>query len=460
MGNKIITELRDFPSVEELLQNKILASSIAALPRAYASEIVKETVKACKKEFTATRNELTITSILDRIKSTLENVKRTEISKVINATGVVVHTNLGRAPLSDKLFDEVKQTVIGYGNIEYDTGGGTRGNRGEACENYLTLLSGAESATVVNNCAAALFLILNTLSNRKKVIISRSELVQIGGGFRIPDILKKSGAKLCEVGSTNITTIADYENEIDDKTGLILKVHQSNFVQKGFVDQPDIKDLVKLGKKYSIPVVNDLGSGVFIDTKEILGYKEPTVQQSVRQGADLTCFSGDKMLGGTQAGLIVGKKELVIKIKKNQLFRTMRVDKLVFSMLEKLLRIYLDGTYEKDIKLWKILSTTESELYKRGKKIHQELGSPTSLSVEASKGFVGGGALPESDIPSVALIFSADYKPNLLLKKFRALPTPIIGRIENDRFMLDLKAVDPEEISVITEAIKAILKSL
>ncbi len=331
MAKSKITQLRDFPSVEELLQNKKITALIRLLPRPIVANIVKDSIAQAKLDFKQNK-EVTTNSIIKRISTVSNNVKRKEITKVINATGIVVHTNLGRAPLSDELFDEIRKTTVGFGNVEFDLLSGKRGKRGEACEAYLSELSQSESATVVNNCAAALFLIINSLSNKKQVIISRSELVQIGGGFRIPDILKKAGAKLVEIGSTNITTLQDYEDAITDKTGIILKVHQSNFVQKGFVEQVTLKELVTLGKKHAIPVVNDLGSGVFVPTKKILGYAEPTVQMSVRDGADITCFSGDKLLGGSQAGLIVGKNDLVTKIKKNPLFRAMRADKIVFAI--------------------------------------------------------------------------------------------------------------------------------
>ncbi len=455
MAKNKITTLRDFPSVEELLQQKKISLLIEQLPRPIVAQIVKSVIAQSKSEFKENKN-ISTTTIVTKIIFEASKIKRKEIKKVINATGIVVHTNLGRAPLSDELFDEIRKTTVGFGNIEFDLHNGKRGKRGEAVENYLTELSQAESSTVVNNCAAALFLILNTLANRKQVILSRSELVQIGGGFRIPDILKKSGAKLSEVGSTNITTIKDYENAITDKTGLILKVHQSNFVQKGFVEQVSLKELVALGKKYAIPVVNDLGSGVFVPTKKLLGYSEPTVQMSVRDGADITCFSGDKLLGGSQAGLIVGKNELISKIKKNQLFRTMRADKIAFAILEKLLKYYLDNTWDEKIKLWKMLSISESELYKRAKKIQKNLGNPDGLSVEATKGYVGGGALPESDIPSVAIIFS-HANANQLMKKFRDLEYPIIGRIESDRFLLDLKAIEDSDLAYLEQSIKEIL---
>ena len=394
MADKVIRQLRDFPSVEELLQEKRLAQAISAVPRPIAANMVREVIADCKKSF-GSKTEMTHSHLLAEITSCLLEYHKQQIQRVINATGIVVHTNLGRAPLSEDLFDAIKQTVTGYGNIEFELESGSRGGRGGASEQYLAALAESEQGTVVNNCAAALFIILNTFANRRNVIISRGELVQIGGGFRIPDILRKSGAKLCEVGTTNITTTKDYEQAIDDKTGLILKVHQSNFVQRGFTEGVSLKDLVGIGKKHELMVVNDLGSGVFVPTKELLGYAEPTVQQSVRDGADVTCFSGDKMLGGCQAGLIVGKRSQVEKIKKNPLFRTIRADKIVFSMLERLLRYYLDGTWQSEIKIWSLLSVPESELYKRGKAVVKAVGNPPGISVEATKTYVGGGHSPK-----------------------------------------------------------------
>lgn len=321
MAGKPITALRDFPSVEEIMQSSSLADVLSVVPRPVAVVVVRGVIAARKESFRADRKPLTEDEVISAVKLGIIAAARQEIGQVINATGIVVHTNLGRAPLSDAIFDAIKKTVTGYGNIEFDLLSGTRGKRGVACERYLALLSGAEAGTVVNNCAAALFLALNTLASRKSVIISRGELVQIGGGFRIPDILRKSGARLCEIGSTNITTLDDYEGAIDRGTGLILKVHKSNFVQAGFTEEVPLKDLVELGRRYDIPVFNDLGSGVFVNTRPLLGYAEPTVQQSVSAGADLTSFSGDKLLGGSQAGLLVGRADLVahkIIVRKNK----------------------------------------------------------------------------------------------------------------------------------------------
>lgn len=457
MAEKMIKQLRDFPSIEEILQSKKLASFIEAIPRPLAAEIVKEVIADMKGQLRANKKALSKDGITTEVIRRVESARKREISRVINATGIVVHTNLGRAPLPEKLFDAVKKTVLGYGNIEFDLNTGRRGQRGEACEEYLARLSQAEGATVVNNCAAALLIILNTLANRRKVVISRGELVQIGGGFRIPDILTKSGARLCEIGTTNITTLADYENNVDEKTGLILRVHQSNFVQMGFTEQVELKALVELGQKRGVPVVNDLGSGVFIGTREILGYSEPTVQQSVRSGVDVTCFSGDKMLGGCQAGLIVGKADMIKKIKRNALFRTLRVDKIVFSVLEQLLASYLNGNAVTEIKLWSILSVSESELYRRGKALLKSLGNPRGVSVEATRAFVGGGALPEASIPSVGLVFSSALSATKLLKKLREMAVPVVGRIDEDRLILDLKAVDQDDLPYLERAIAEVL---
>ncbi|UCE23471.1 MAG: L-seryl-tRNA(Sec) selenium transferase [Candidatus Zixiibacteriota bacterium] len=457
MAGKVIKQLRDFPSVEELLQSGKLVGAVSSVPRPVAADVVKEVVADVKSEFKRRGAAISLTEIHNKIRDRIRSYRRREISRVINATGIVVHTNLGRAPLSESIFDAVKTTVVGYGNIEYDLQSGSRGKRGPSCEAYLARLSGAENATVVNNCAAALLIILNTFANRKKVIISRGELVQIGGGFRIPDILKKSGARLCEVGTTNITNLSDYADAIDDKTALILRVHQSNFIQRGFTDQVKLKPLVALGRKHGVPVVNDLGSGVFVSTRKLLGYNEPTVQQSVRDGADLTCFSGDKMLGGCQAGLIVGSDEHIKKIRKNALFRTLRVDKIVFSMLEKMLAFYLNDDWMTNIKVWSILSLSESELYRRGKDLLKKLGNPRGISVEATGAYVGGGALPESSIPSVSIVFSPQFNATTLLKKFRDMPVPIIGRIDDDRLILDLKAVDETDLPYLTDAISSVL---
>lgn len=458
MAEKIIRAPRDFPAVEVLLQSEELAHDLSAIPRPVASEIVKEVVAKLKQQLSVTAEPTTHDSLIGAISERVRDEAAVRTTRVINATGIIVHTNLGRAPLSPQIFDEIKKTAIGYGNIEFDLTSGKRGGRGAACERYLAALSGAEAGTVVNNNAAAIFLILNTLANRKKVIISRGELVQIGGGFRIPDILNRSGAKLSEVGTTNITTLADYEQAIDDRTALILKVHQSNFIQSGFTQEVDLKALVALGQKYNLPVVNDLGSGVFVSTREILGYHEPTVQESVRAGAALTCFSGDKMLGGVQAGLIAGQRDVIQKIKKNPIFRTVRVDKLVFAVLERLLAAYLDGTHREEIKLWQVLSRPIPDLRRMAEAVVAKAGGPSDLSIEKTAAYVGGGALPEQSLSSIGLVFAPSRNANEMMTVFRKFSPPIIGRIQDGRFILDLKAVDADDVAILAGAIGRALK--
>ncbi len=457
----MIEKLRDFPAVEELLQNPELRDFVSAIPQPAAVSVIRSIISLQKDKFKKESKPLSKKKLLQLIASALITAKRQEITRVINATGILVHTNLGRSPLSNEIFESIKKSVTGYCNIEFNLANGKRGSRGEAAEKYLALLSGAESATIVNNCAAAIFLMLNTFANRKEVLLSRGEMIQIGGGFRIPDILKKSGAKLCEIGTTNITNLSDYESNIkESKTALILKVHQSNFVQQGFTEEVNLKDLVALGKKNNIPVINDLGSGVFINTQESLGINEMTVGQSVRSGAELTSFSGDKMLGGIQAGLIVGKSEYIKKIKRNPLFRAMRVDKVIFSTLERLLSYYLNNTYDNNIKLWSILKTPESVLYKRGKDILSKLNNKPDISLEATKSLMGGGSLPEAEMPSVGLVFSQEYNANKLSKTFRELNLPILGRVEKEQFIIDLKAIDEDDLPYLIDSINNIIAGL
>ncbi|HWR82407.1 MAG TPA: L-seryl-tRNA(Sec) selenium transferase [Candidatus Deferrimicrobium sp.] len=458
MAKAIISQPRDFPAIEELLEATALKEDLSAVPRPLAAQLVREVVAQNKARLLAGRTSVTLDELYDEIRRTVATAAGDRMTRVINATGIIVHTNLGRAPLSRTLFEEVKDTVCGYSNVEFDLSSGGRGRRGGACERYLALLAGSESATIVNNCAAALFLILNTLANRKAVLISRGELVQIGGGFRIPDILKKSGAKLCEVGTTNVTTLADYEKNLNENTTLILKVHKSNFIQAGFTEEVPLRNLTALGSAHDVLIVNDLGSGALTATEDQLGAAEPTVQQSVRDGADLTCFSGDKLLGGVQAGLIVGRTKLIDGIKRNPLFRTFRVDKIAFAMLERVLASCLNGTHQHDVELWRILSVPESELYQRGKEMAHALGSPPELSVEATQAYVGGGALPEKGLPSAAIVFHKPFKATALMQWFRSMRPPIIGRIENERFMLDLKAVAIEDLPLVQSSIKKVLE--
>lgn len=458
MAQKEIKSTRDIPAVEELLQSPELSSHLNGMPRKLAVELIRETIGRFKSELKSREKPLERASLLNSIAWSIQSWRQKEVRRVINATGIIVHTNLGRSPLGKELIDGIAESISGYSNLELDLSSGKRGNRGEACEKYLSLLTGAECAAIVNNCAAALFLILNTFAQKKKVLLSRGELVQIGGGFRIPDILKRSGAKLEEVGTTNITNLKDYSEAIDKSTALILKVHKSNFVQSGFTKEVDLTRLAALSKKNGLILLHDLGSGAVLPSKKFLGYEEPTPLQSIRAGADLVCFSGDKMLGGVQSGLFAGRRELIETIKRNPLFRAVRVDKIVITTLEKIFKYFLEGRQQTDVKLWKLLSVPEGELYKRARQICKNLGSPEYISVEATKSYIGGGGLPESRLPSVGLIFTKEINAEKLLAAFRNCELPIIGRIENDSLILDLKAIDEIELKTLENSVRHVLQ--
>jgi L-seryl-tRNA(Ser) seleniumtransferase len=454
MAKEVITTPRDFPSVEELLQEKRLESVVSLVPRPIAADAIRDAVAAAKEQLIADGNPLPFDRMYLAIIAALTRAARREIGRVINATGILVHTNLGRAPISETLFDSVKDVVTGYGNLEFNLQTGERGSRGEACEAYLAKLTEAESSVVVNNCAAALFLILNTFANRKGVVISRGELVQIGGGFRIPDILRKSGAKLTEVGTSNITTPSDYEQALGTRSALILKVHKSNFVQAGFTDEVPVRSLVQLGIKHKIPVVHDLGSGLVVSAQAAIGYIEATVQGSIRDGAGLVCFSGDKMFGGVQAGIIVGHRQYTAQLKKNPLYRALRVDKITFAMIERLARAYLEGSWQSDIKLWTLSLTSIDDLRRRAEQIVKACGHPTGVSVVDTEAYMGGGALPEATLKSAAIRVATSQSVAGLMKRLRSLKPPVVSRVEDNCLMLDLKAVDPSEDEHLVAALK------
>lgn len=443
------------PAVERLLQEPAIQEAAAGIPRPLVTGIIRSVIEAAR-EGLQSGTATSIESLIAEARSHLTAHRARRLQKVINATGIVVHTNLGRAPLGNRLFEQILPLLTGASTVEFDLQTGQRGSRGELAEEYLSLVAGAEQGIIVNNCAAGLFLSLNSIANRKEVIVSRGELVQIGGGFRIPDIMRQSGVKLREVGTTNITTIDDYRSAITPQTALLLKVHKSNFVQAGFSEEVSLEALVELGQSHDIPVMNDLGSGVFVSTRELLGYDEPTVQQSVAAGADITCFSGDKLLGGCQAGLLVGRKVLLSRIRKNPLFRTVRADKIVFAILEQLLAAYLDNRHNELVPLWQLLTVADSELYKRGRTIIDACGRPAGLVVEGTAAYLGGGALPEKRLSSAAIRCAPPPSPKKLAERFRQFDPPIIGRIEGDAFYLDLKAVRPEEDALLVRALSSL----
>jgi L-seryl-tRNA(Ser) seleniumtransferase len=450
--------LRAIPAVEKLLQ----AIGKTDVPRPTAVSVIRREIKALRSE----NQLLEFDAVVARIRAAINLLRLGRIQPVINATGVIVHTNLGRSPLGIRVAETLSTIAGNYNNLEYDLATGERGRRGTYIEYNLSLLCGAEAATVVNNCAAALVLIIRHFTSRKRdVIISRGELVQIGGGFRIPDMLEVSGAKLREVGTTNKTCLGDYAKSITDETGMILKVHRSNFFMGGFVDSPTTKEIAALAHKKRIPFIEDIGSGAIFRTEKIPGVEhEPTPAEVLRQGADLICFSGDKLLGGPQAGIVAGKRRLVSALKRDPFFRALRCDKLILSALQTTVDIYLEASAQQQsevllsaIPALGLLHSSNDELRSRGEKIVAALTNmPLKLSLNEGKSQVGGGTLPRSVISSVTI----DLVPEkLTLPEFaarlRTATIPIIGHIGSSRLKLDLRTIFPCQDEELIRAIRA-----
>ncbi|HJX34347.1 MAG TPA: L-seryl-tRNA(Sec) selenium transferase, partial [Desulfatiglandales bacterium] len=377
-----------------------------------------------------------------------------------NATGVVIHTNLGRSILAERVIKMFKPLAGGYSNLEYDLDQGNRGSRYTHVEGILKELTSAEAAMVVNNNAAAVLISLETLARDREVIISRGELVEIGGSFRVPDVMKKSGARMVEVGTTNKTHLADYEEAIGPDTALLLKVHKSNFQIIGFAEEVETSQLSGLGKKYGLPVMEDLGSGCLIDLSKYGLNKETTVQEVLAEGADLVTFSGDKLLGGPQAGIILGRKDLIEEIRKNQLNRALRIDKLTLLALEETLNTYRDErTALKEIPTLRMICQPYAGLKTKAGRLIRMIGRPDSsnFSLDLADGIskVGGGALPFMDLPTrllrlIPIKMSARYMDEWL----RAFDPPIIARVEQDKVVLDVRTIQDEELKIVAGALK------
>ena len=379
--------------------------------------------------------------ILAQAESHLAAWTRPTLQPVINATGVILHTNLGRAPLSDATLRAMEEAARNYSNLEYDLVKGQRGSRLVHAESVLKRLTGAEAALVVNNNASAVLLVLSALANKKRVIISRTQLVEIGGGFRVPDVMKSSGAKLVEVGATNKVRLSDYEEALDEPAGLLMRAHRSNFKIVGFTEEPDLKNIVEIAHKANIPVLDDLGSGALVDTSKYGLVHEPTIQESLAAGVDLVCFSGDKLVGGPQAGIIVGKTELIAKIKKHPLARAVRADKTCLAGVTATLLHYLKDEAEREIPIWRMMSLTLEQIKVRAEVWRDALGQGEVIKSEST---VGGGSLPEESIPTYVLALSVKG-PNKFLKKLRESTPPIIARVENDKILFDPRTVLQDE---------------
>ena len=390
----------------------------------------------------------------DIIRDILEKAKfagNNKLKKVINGSGVIIHTNLGRSVLNKKVAEKMAEVAENYNNLEYNLETGKRGNRNSHVEELICKITGAEGALVVNNNAAAVIICLNEFARGKNSIVSRGELVEIGGSFRIPDIMELSGSKLKEVGTTNKTNSLDYERAIDEETALILKVHRSNFKITGFTDEVDNREIARIGKEREVLTMEDLGSGVLVDFSKYGVVKEPTVQESIASGIDIVTISGDKLLGGPQCGIILASEENINRLKKNQYLRAFRVDKLVLSALENTLKFYLDEREAvREIPTLRMITEKSSEVLKRAEKL-QEMLKLENISTEIieTRAKIGGGSMPEETVPSYALVFIGDAVK--LEKYFRIGDINIIGRIADDSFILDMKTIRDEDMEIIVE---------
>jgi L-seryl-tRNA(Ser) seleniumtransferase len=409
-------------------------------------------------------------SVVADLRRSLDEHRASRLQAVINGTGIVIHTNFGRAPLSSEAMHAVNEIGPRYSNLEYDLVKGERGGRGAYVETALALLCEAEAATAVNNCAAALLLIVQHFArkagrsrppNAPEVVISRGELVQIGGGFRISEILEASGAKLREVGATNKTTLEDYEHAVGSETAMILKVHRSNFFMRGFVESPSSNEISALAKKKRIPFVEDLGSGAMVATESFgIAEHEPTPGDVLKAGADLVCFSGDKLFGGPQAGIIAGKKRFVTALKREPIFRALRCDKLCLAALQATVDLHLNQKIG-EIPTLTLLQTSEEALRARAKAIASSLAElPMKIAIGRGKAKTGGGTLPTSDVPSVTIDFTpGDSSLAEFAASLRLSNPPVIGYIADNRFKLDLRTIFPQQdVSVINAARDACTK--
>lgn len=451
------TLLKALPKVDEciaLLKNE---SSVNA-PSSIIKSVVQHTIDLQREKILRGELDCEVVTMKEWMSIFRENVSKKltpHFKRVVNGTGVVIHTNLGRSILSQKTTDALEQAGGYYSNLEFNLESGKRGSRYSLVEDIICELTGAEAALVVNNNAAAVLIALDTLAKNKEVVVSRGQLVEIGGSFRIPDVMQKSGAVLREVGATNRTHLYDYQRAINENTALLLRVHTSNFRIIGFTSEVSAEDMVKLARENNLTTMEDLGSGSLIDLAQFGFPKEPTVQEIVKAGVDVVTFSGDKLLGGPQAGVIVGKKSVIAAIKRNPLNRALRIDKFTLSSLESVLREYFDLTRAlENIPTLAMLTISPELLKRRARKIQgqlkKRLADQCKIEIVPTVSRVGGGALPETGIDSWAVdLEPLKMKLSVFEKELRKLTIPIIGRIENERFLLDVRTVQDREISTL-----------
>ena len=446
--------LRKIPKVDDLLRNPALAETIAQYGDRAVTEAIRSVLNNLRQEILSRQTTALPeqSALCQRICARVQQDSLPSFRGVINGTGIILHTNLGRACLSEKAARAVFEASRSYSNLEYDLESGKRGSRYSHVEEILCRLTGAESALVVNNNAAAVLLVLSALTQGGQVVVSRGELVEIGGSFRVPEIMESCGAQLKEVGATNKTHLRDYENAICEHTNALMKVHTSNYRIIGFSETPALSDLTELGHKHGLPVIEDLGSGCLLDLNRFGIHDEPSVQDSIRAGVDVVSFSGDKLLGGPQAGIILGKKKYLDILKKHPLNRAMRVDKMTLAALEATLHSYDTGT-EKDIPVIAMLSAQPEALLQKANQLASLLADAgISCEILPTEGRVGGGSVPNHSLSSYAVAFDGDV--NRLEETLRKGMHPIIGRIHEGKYLLDVRTLFESDYTVIVEALK------
>jgi L-seryl-tRNA(Ser) seleniumtransferase len=471
------------PSVDELSRSPELACLASQEGQVAVADAARAVLARLREEITAGRLEadgltLALSGIADAIEREVRRAMQYSLLPVINATGVILHTNLGRAPLASSTIDHIRETATSYSNLEFDIETGERGKREVHVERLFRKLLGEDahagtaapggpseqserpaSTIVVNNNAAAVLLALNTLAENGEVIVSRGELLEIGGSFRIPDVMSKSNAILREVGTTNRTRIGDYESAIHEKTKLLLRVHRSNFKITGFTEQPSVEELVDLSRKHNLPLMEDLGSGALIELRSLGINGEPGVLDSLRLGVDVVSYSGDKLLGGPQAGMLSGRSDLIARMRSNSLFRALRVDKLTYAALEATLLAYAKRDYAA-IPGVRMMNLSKQEIVERAEAMAKKIRS-TQLDVELIDGesVIGGGAAPSAVLPTRLLAISCEgLNSDELAARLRASDPPIIARVEDGRVLLDLRTVFPEQDDSVTSVLQSIKK--
>jgi L-seryl-tRNA(Ser) seleniumtransferase len=461
--------LRRLPGVDHLMELAKKEASLTSIPQTVVAGSIRSVIGAKRQEIlngdlSKNQSGLTDSCMIEAVKQAVKIAMTPNLRRVINATGVVVHTNLGRSLLAPEAIENLVTVAGRYSNLEYDLSVGKRGSRYSSVEDLICEISGAEAALAVNNNAGAVLLCLETIARGKEVIVSRGELVEIGGSFRVPDVMAKSGGILKEIGTTNRTHLRDYENAIGPNTGLLLKVHTSNYSVVGFTAEVALRDLVDLGAANELPVMEDLGSGTFIDFSKYGLLKEPTVQESVAAGADVVTFSGDKLLGGPQSGIIVGKKAVIDRIKKNPITRALRIDKLTLAALESTLRLYRDAEKASHIiPTLRMIMLPLEEIQKRARRLADGL-----TKIEASRMHIrllerssktGGGALPLMELPSLCVAVRIEgISPNTLEKRMRYNDPSIIARIEDDWYVMDPRTIQQDELATIENAFEDLIK--